>query len=379
MTDTYTYDPNAWHPAIAGVVAGAVAAIVAGILSVVLRSPDEIVANSLTVVLSSLVLGLIAGLLWRRLRASSSAPTAFGIAMAGGWFVAMLAVTIIDQTLLSNLIAYAAPIAAIIFITLGFLTPLFARVTSPVWVAAIPVVIALAFGIGFFGRGNVASGELTLDDLEPVTTSSTATTAEPETASTTPGETSETTEATTTTTEVTEISGTVAIPGDLAESYEIAGGRATYSVEERLQGLATVGVGETATIGGTIEPAGGFTFTIDLQSFESDQNRRDSRVAEWFEEFPVGTFSGSEFPLPASAEVGEIVSFEVAGDMTINDITMPGTWAVDARIESDGSLSVTGETFIVLSDFDIPVLTGGFVEMEDGATIEVVFSAVATG
>ena len=173
MTDSYSYDPRAWHPALAGTVAGAVGALVAGILSVILRSPDEIVANSLTVVLTSLVLGLIAGLLWRRLRASGNAMVAFGIAMGAGWFVAMIAVTIVDQTLLSNLIAYAAPLAAIIFISLGFLTPVFARVTAPMWVAAIPVVLALAFGIGLFGRGNVASGELTLDDLESVTTSTT--------------------------------------------------------------------------------------------------------------------------------------------------------------------------------------------------------------
>jgi hypothetical protein len=29
----------------------------------------------------------------------------------------------------------------------------------------------------------------------------------------------------------------------------------------------------------------------------------------------------------------------------------------------------------VLSTFNVPVVTGGFVDMEDGATIEVVFSA----
>lgn len=372
--DTFTYDPDAWNPAIAGLVAGAIGAIVAGILSVVLRSPDEIVANSLSVVLASLALGVVAGLLWRRLRATANAWRSFGIAMGGGWFVAMLAVTIVDQTLLSNLIAYAAPIAAIIFITLGFLTPVLARVTAPLWVAAIPVVIALAFGIGFFGRGNVASGELTLDDLDTVTT----TTSAPTTTAAGAGAASTTTTPTTTTT-TAGLSGTVTIPGDLAPAYRVAAGLATYSVEERLQGLATVGVGETSTISGTLVPAGAFSFDIDLQSFESDQSRRDSRVAEWFAEFPIGTFSGAEFPLPASAEVGEVVPLEVTGTMTINGITEPSTWAVEARIEPDGSVSVTGETFIVLSTFDIPVLTGGFVEMEDGATIEVVFSAVADG
>lgn len=373
---SYTYDPDAWHPAVAGLVAGAAGAIVAGILSAILRSPDEVVANSLTVVLTSLALGLVAGLLWRRLRASDNATTAFGIAMAAGWFVSMIAVTIVDQTLLSNLIAYAAPLAAIIFISLGFLTPLFARVTAPLWVALVPVVVALALGIGLFGRGNVASGELTLDDVEPVTT----TTAAPTTTSADDGSGSTTSTTIAPTTTVGEpLSGSLSIPDDLAAEYVIAGGRATYSVEERLQGLATVGVGETTVISGTIEPAGPFSFTIDLQSFESDQSRRDGRVRDWFREHPEGTFSGSTFPLPETAEVGEIVTFQVTGDMTVNDITLPATWDVEARIEPDGSLSVTGETFIVLSDFDIPVQTGGFVDMDDGATIEVAFSAVPAG
>lgn len=360
---SYTYDPDAWHPAIAGLVAGAIAAIVAGGLSVVLRSPDEVIANSLTVVVTSLVLGLVGGLLWRRLRAGARATLAFGVTMAAGWFVAMLAVTIVDQTVLSNLIAYAAPLAAIIFITLAFLTPLLAGVTAPVWIAFVPVAIALAMGIGLFGRGNVASGELTLDDLDSATTTTT-----------TIGS-SETTGTTAPTTTTAPLVGSISIPDDLAPNYTIIGGLATYSVEERLQGLATQGVGTTDAVSGTVAPTGPFTFTIDLQSFESEQSRRDSRVAGWFAEFPEGTFSGDSFPLPPTATVGESVTFDVAGDMTVNAITLPVTWDVEARVEPDGTLSVTGETFIVLSDFDVPVLTGGFVEMEDGATLEVVFSA----
>jgi polyisoprenoid-binding protein YceI len=372
MNDHWTYDPDAWHPAVAGIAAGAVAAIVAGVLSAILRSPDEIVANSLTVVLTSLALGLVAGLLWRRLRASSRAMLAFGIAMAAGWFVAMLAVTIVDQVVLSNLIPYAAPLAAVIFISLGFLIPVFARVTVSPWLAAVPVVIALAIGIGLFGRGNVASGELSLDDLDPVTTT-TADTAVTTTTGAAGGDSTSTT--VTGTTAPGELSGTVSIPGDLADTYTVASGRATYSVEERLRGLATVGVGETTVISGTIAPAGTFEFTIDLQSFESDQANRDSRVRGWFSEFPQGTFAGSEFTLPSSATVGEVVAFPVTGEMTVNGITLPATWDVEARVEVDGSLSVTGETFIVLSDYDIPVVTGGLIEMEDGATLEVLFSA----
>ena len=376
MSDSYTYDPDAWHPAIAGLVAGAIAAIVAAILAVILRSPDEIVANSLSVVLVSLALGLVAGMLWRRIRLTARPQRTFGWTMAGGFFVAMLAVTIVDQTLLSNAIAYAAPIAAVIFITLGFLTPLLAGVTAPVWIAAIPVLIALAMGVGLFGRGNVASGDLTLDSITTTTAAPTTTTT---LAATTDSDSGTSTSSTTTTTEALTLSGEVSIPDDLAETYTVAGGLATYSVEELLQGLQTQGVGITDTDVGTIVPQGPFSFTIDLQSFESDQARRDSRVAEWFSDNPLGTFEALSFELPSTATVGEAVSFDVVGTMTVNQISQDVTFAVDARVEADGSLSVTGETFIVLSEFDVPVLDSSFIKMEDGATIEVAFAAVPAG
>ncbi|HSJ70369.1 MAG TPA: YceI family protein [Acidimicrobiia bacterium] len=375
MTDSYTYDPDAWHPVVAGLVAGAIAAIVAGILSAILRSPDEVVANSLTVALTSLALGVVAGALWRRIRLADNARRLFGWTMAGGWLVSMLAVTIVDQTVLSNLVAYAAPIAAIIFITLAFLIPILSTVTAPLWIVVVAVLAALALGIGLFGRGNVASGELSLDDLDTVTTTTVPSTSV--TTTTLDGEPADTSTSTTTeTTTVPPISGTLAIPEDLAASYTIVTGLATYSVEERLQGLSTQGVGTTDQISGTVSPTGPYTFTIDLQSFTSDQSRRDSRVVGWFAEFPEGTFSGESFALPDAAEVGEIVTFDIDGDMTVNGITEPVTWAIEARLEADGSISVAGETFIVLSEFDVPVVTEGFVEMEDGATIEVVFSAV---
>lgn len=152
MSDTYTYNPDAWPPVVAGLAAGSVAAIVAAVVSLPLPDPDADVVNSLTVVLLSLALGAVAGMLWRRLRATEGALRAFGWTMAGGFVVALMAIAVTDQTVLSNLIAYATPLVAILFITLGFLTPLFARVTSSPWLAAIPVVIALALGIGLIGQ-----------------------------------------------------------------------------------------------------------------------------------------------------------------------------------------------------------------------------------
>ena len=339
---------------LAGAVAGSIAAMVAGLLSLILRSPDEIIANSVTVVLVSIILGLLSGELWRKLRARRNAEKTFAWSMVGAFFVAASVIALADLFALSNLAEYAGPLALIIFITLGFFIPMLSRVTAPVWVAAIPIVIAIALGIGLFGRGNVASGELSLDDLD-TTSAQTAETAAGDSA----GDT---------------VAGTVALPADLAASYVVTSGIATYSVDETLNGLSTQGVGSTETVSGTVAPGGIFTFDIDLQSFTSDQGRRDSKVQGWFDEFPIGTFSSDSFDLPDSAVVGEVLTLTVPGTMTVNSIDQPSEWTVEARLESNGDLSLQGETDIVLSDFDIPVIAIPFVTMSDAARIEVLLT-----
>ena len=368
MANSYTYDPDAWHPVIAGLVAGAIAAMVAALVSLPLRSPDEIVANSLSVVIGSLVLGAISGMLWRRLRLADNALKVYSWTMAGGFVVTMMAASLVDVFFLDNLAPYAAPLTVIIFLTLGFLVPLLAGVTAPVWVAAVPVLIALGLGIGLFGRGNFASGELSLDDLDPVHT--TTTTIVESTDTEVPQiEEPPTTEV------ATELTGEVTLPGDLAPSYTSTSGIATYTVKEVLQGLSAEGVGASESVAGTFVPNGEFSFVLDLQSFTSDQSRRDSRVRGWFDDFPLGTFEGDSFDLPPLAAVGEVQTFQLIGDLTVNAITLPATWVIEARLESNGTLSIQGETDIVLSDFDVPVVTTGFVTMTDAAHIEILLSA----
>ncbi len=145
----YTYDPNTWNPVLAGVVAGAIGAIVAAIIGLFVDSPNETYANSLVVVLAALTLGAASGALWRRLRATSNGLRTFSWTVAGGWFVAVAAIVVTDQAIVADLVPYAVPAATVIFITIGFLTPLVDGVTAPTWVAAIPILIALGLGVAF--------------------------------------------------------------------------------------------------------------------------------------------------------------------------------------------------------------------------------------
>jgi hypothetical protein len=300
MTDTYRFEPNAWHPALAGAVSGSIAAIVAALVSLPLRSPNENIANTVSVVLASIVLGVLSGMLWRRLRAGSYASKIFAWTMVGAFVAAMLAVTLGDRFLLDNFVTYAAPLAAIIFVTFGFLVPMLSRATLPVWVAAVPIVVALALGVGLFGQGNVASGDLSLDDLAVATTT------------TTPAEIP--TDASQDTVEAS--TGNLSLPVDISGSFTVSSGIATYSVPEILRGLSAQGVGESSVVSGSIIPGGEFSFNLDMLSFVSDQSRRDSTVRGWFADFPDATFTGESFSLPSTAVVGEVQTFEVAGDLT---------------------------------------------------------------
>ena len=49
----------------AGITAGSISAVVAAIVSLPLRSPDDILMNSATVVIGALLAGLSAGIVWR--------------------------------------------------------------------------------------------------------------------------------------------------------------------------------------------------------------------------------------------------------------------------------------------------------------------------
>jgi hypothetical protein len=62
----------------------------------------------------------------------------------------LAAILVVDQTVLSSLAPYAVPLVAIIFITLAFFTPIMSRVTAPAWTSAIPILLALAIGLGLF-------------------------------------------------------------------------------------------------------------------------------------------------------------------------------------------------------------------------------------
>lgn len=359
MTTQYVYDPTTLNPWLAGLAAGAVGALAGTLLAFSLRSPDDIVANSVTVTIAALVIGVASGWLWRRVRATSGGLTTFRWAVFGGFVAALIAVAAVDQVALANLIPYGVPIAGAIFGSVGLLTPFFATHHWPPWGVALLVVAAVAVAIGLFGRGNVASGDLSLSDLTTTTLAPTSNTQ------------SETSESPSTTADPE----TVVAASEFVE-FSISDGTATWSVPETLYGLDTVAVGRSESLTGTITPGAGFAFEIDLTTFMSDQPNRDRFVRNLFSGDPIATFVASSFELPDEGD-GEVVTLDVPGTLTVNGTPQEVVWSVEAR--KDGSIvSVTGELDITLTEFGITPPSLGFVQVEDEARLEVLFQANGT-
>ena len=148
---------------IAGLTAGSIAAIVAALVSLPLRSPDDALLNSATVVIAALIAGLAAGALWRYSVKSKRRRTVF----ASVWTAAFGAAALLSwagETQLDRFLPFALPLAAIVFTLTGALTVLLsgAPAVQKPWLPAAALAAALAVGLSLAGQGDEESGRLEL-------------------------------------------------------------------------------------------------------------------------------------------------------------------------------------------------------------------------
>ena len=148
----------------AGLTAGSVAAIVAALVSLPLRSPSDTLLNSAAVALAGLLSGVAAGLLWLAVRRSPKSHIYFLAIWAAAFIPATLLVILWGRLQLDNFTAFALPLAVIVFVITGFLTPAIPRFLPWLhwWGAAIAIAAAVTVGLGLAGQGDQESGELRL-------------------------------------------------------------------------------------------------------------------------------------------------------------------------------------------------------------------------
>jgi polyisoprenoid-binding protein YceI len=170
-----------------------------------------------------------------------------------------------------------------------------------------------------------------------------------------------------------------------------ASSEAAYFADEE---LASIGVPSTAK-GATNAITGSFfltadswqldttqtsTFSVDLTTLNSDQDRRDNRVQEALETgtFPTATFtveriSAVDSTLPPEQEQ----SFTMTGTLDLHGVEKEITWEVEARREGNVITALATTNFLYV-DFGItPPNIGGFVSVEDDVTLQMQIIAQA--
>jgi len=119
--------------------------------------------------------------------------------------------------------------------------------------------------------------------------------------------------------------------------------------------------------------------TVDISQLKSDSGRRDRTIQDRFLEsgrYPTATFTPTQITgLPAEYTPGEMLSFQVTGDLTVREVTQPVTFEVQASLK-EGILEGQATTTILMSTFGIgPIQMVGVLGTEDEVKISFNFVA----
>ena len=180
-----------------------------------------------------------------------------------------------------------------------------------------------------------------------------------------------------------------ATPAGIAGTWSVGDSSVVgYRVREQLGGVTalTDAGGRTSAVTGsaTFEADGArvrvsaAAFEADLTQLQSDDGRRDNRIRSMGVEsdrFPTATFTlTAPVTVGTDALTGTTVDVSLSGDLTIHGATKPVTISGQARLYGDRIEIVAGLTFPFL-DFGItPPSLGGFVQVQNDATLEILSS-----
>ena len=117
---------------------------------------------------------------------------------------------------------------------------------------------------------------------------------------------------------------------------------------------------------------------IDLHSLTSDSDRRDRYVRQrMFPNHPTATFTVAALgELPNPLPAGEVITREVAGELSIGGVVKPLTFVVEARRDPN-ALFILGRTTFTWADLEIPPPNiPGRIQVKDEVQVEVLLSAV---
>jgi len=156
------------------------------------------------------------------------------------------------------------------------------------------------------------------------------------------------------------------------------GSQAGYRVKEVLFGQQNEAVGRTSAVSGQMAVKGSQvtsgSFSVDLTSVQSDQNRRDGQFQGRIMDtatYPTATFALAQpIELPSLPADGATVSAKAQGKLTLHGTTRDVTVTVTAK-RSGEKFQVSGQIPVTFADWNIPNPSfGGLVTTEDHGQIE---------
>ncbi len=117
------------------------------------------------------------------------------------------------------------------------------------------------------------------------------------------------------------------------------------------------------------------TFTADLTTLKSDEDRRDNRMRTdglQTDQFPQATFAlTAPIDLGATPTAGEPIDASATGDLTLHGTTKAVTVNLQTQLNADGTITVVGQIPILFADYGITRPdVAGFVTTEDNGLIE---------
>jgi polyisoprenoid-binding protein YceI len=176
-----------------------------------------------------------------------------------------------------------------------------------------------------------------------------------------------------------------ATPDEVAGTWTVGEGSVVgYRVREQLARLSAQSdaVGRTSDVTGqaVLEAAEdsvqvtAASFEADLTTLASDDDRRDNRIREIGLEsntYPTATFDLPDpVDVPAAAATGTPVEVTLVGELTIHGQSRAVQIAAQAQLDGDG-IRIAGSYTFAFADFGMtPPSIGGFVTVEDDATLE---------
>lgn len=178
-----------------------------------------------------------------------------------------------------------------------------------------------------------------------------------------------------------------------ALAFQIVPGQAEarFLIDEVLMGQDKTVVGATAQVEGviTVDPANPAAaqvgeIRVDARDLTTDDDRRTGQLRRAIlksgqDQYRYITFSPTSVAgMPDTVAVGQEFSFQVTGDLTILDTTLPVTFDMTVTPVSATTLQGSGATTVRYADFGISIPSVPFVAgVQDDVRLEIDFTANA--